>query len=750
VNKFGSEQVAIKASLAAAISLVVSSPALAQDDGNDMSFLLEEITVTAQKREESIQDVSASVTAVGAEMIARAGIQDITRLEHIVPGLRIGQSGSEARPAMRGSRTNNVGTQAEQVVGIFQDGVYVATTTQALGSYVDVSRIEVLRGPQGTLYGRNTFGGTINIISNDPDFEEFSGKIQGLYGDYDRKRLEAVVNIPVNDQFAIRFAGMTDDHDGYIKNTYVSGTSDDLDAQDTQIWRLTAKWQPSEDFEATLRYSDSKKDSNTTAVWGYQQISGYVDGQLLDGHQWLPDGATQDAGPWQVSRNIVSTADLADDSLTLSFAYHTEFATLKLMHNQTSFEGEQFSDFDYSDGGPTVETVADWSFLGWNSSQETESTEFQVLSNGDGALEWMLGYYKYEQDADWGWISAFDGVITPYGYGHTDYYSESEAFFGNATYSVNDKFRVLGGLRSNEDTKDSGGEAATWSDTLWKFGFEYDLGEESMAYFTASTGFRAGGFNSPGVAAAIFESSGRDVATYDPEAVTAYEIGWKATLNDGKLILNVAAYMNEYTDMQAQSFFTVPGESSTSEFTENGGEIDASGLEVELKWIPSGSWYIAGNIALMDAEFGSYDIAALNGLGELGGRQDDTILSLEGWAPALSPELTAGVQVSYDFDLGDLGTLTPLLQATYTSDYFSSDINLAPTEQEAHTKSDLRLIWNYDAQNIRVEAYVLNIEDEAVLNRTVPFNPSAAPDITSIQANWSRPRTWGVSASYSF
>ena len=715
---------------------------------------IEEVIVTAQKRAESIQDVSASITAVDVKTIARAGIDDVTRLEHLVPGLRMGQSGGEARLAMRGTRTNNVGPDAEQVVGIFQDGIYVPTTTQALGAYVDLQQIEVLRGPQGTLYGRNTFGGTINVFSAQPTFDEVKGYAELTFGDYGKQKFQGAVNLPLNDKFAVRIAAMTDEHDGYVENTFLPGTSDDMDANDATYYRITVKAQPTDKFSATLRHSDYSKDANTTAIWGYQQLGGYSNGVYTTGHPFLPADAVAptDNGPWSVSRNFPSDAHIDDTSTSLALEYDASFATVKLLHNKTDFEGYFLSDFDYSNGGPTLDTVGDWSFLGRNNSQETKSTEFQLISNGDSAFDWMLGYYNYEQDSDWGWISIFSGVLTPYGYGHNLFTSESQAFFANTNYAVSDRFRVNAGIRFNEDTKGGGAGSTTnsWKDTLWKAGAEYDLNDSQMGYFTASTGFRAGGFNSAGVVDAIFDATGRDITSYGPESVIAYEVGLKSTLQGGNLVLNVAAFLNDYTDMHAQSFFTIPGETSTSEYTENGGEVDASGIEVEIQWAPTDNWYIVANAALLNAEFGNYDIAALNGLGDLGGRSDGTVLSLEGYEPANSPGLTMGGQVSYDYNLGAMGTLTPMMQFTYTGDYYSSDINLAPTQQDAHTKSDLRLIWDYEAKNLQFEAFVLNLEDEAVLNRTVPFNPSANPSVTSIQGSFSRPRTWGVSARYTF
>lgn len=746
----------VSAAVAIALAGGLQTAAAQGDEG---AGFIEEIVTTATKREASVQDISVSVTALGSEQLRLGGIDDISRLEHLVPGMRFGQSGNEVRLAMRGTRTNNVGTEAEQVVGIFEDGVYVPTTTQALGSYVDVNRIEVLRGPQGTLYGRNTFGGTINIITNEPSFDSVHGHVSALYGDYDRIRLEGVVNIPAGDKFALRLAGMSDVHDGYIINNAQPGDGDDLQDQDVTFFRATAKWAPTDTFDAVLRITSSDKDTNGSAIWGYQQIGGFVDGTYAPGHQFAPANASAnfDQGPYQVIRDLASTADTESTSSTLTLTWDFDFATLKFVGNTTDFEGRQISDFDYSDGGDPLNS----GFAGWDSEQDTWSTELQLISNSEGALEWMLGFYQYEQTSNWNWLDIIDGAVAePSWDNQGDYLSDSTGYFGHATYSISDTVRIIGGVRSAEDTKkqrdqwdwdagvivpDSGSEG-DWDKTLWKAGLEVDIGDQMMAYGVASTGYRAGGIN--------FIADGVPL-TFDPEEVTAYEVGLKSTIAGGKVQLNVAAYLNEYRDMHAQSFIFLPGSTAVSEFTENGGEVDAQGLEVELRWVPDENWNISANLALMDAEFGEYNVSKVAGLGDLGGRQDlddpaAPLLSLKGWTPALSPDVTIAAQVGYDFMLNGGGVITPFLQSTYTSEYSGHDINVFGQFQEAHTKSDLRLIWTSASSRTQVQAFVLNIEDEAVLNRVVVFNPGARPELASLQAHYNMPRTWGVSATFNF
>ncbi len=747
--------------LGAAVAAALGTAPVAIAQSTDSRAQVEEVFVTAEKREETVQDLSLSVTALNAEMLDRGGIDDISRLEHMVPGMRFGQSGNEVRLAMRGTRTNNVGSEAEQVVGIFEDGVYVPTTTQALGSYVDLKRIEVLRGPQGTLYGRNTFGGTINIITNEPEFDDFHGHFEALYGDYDRTKVEGVINLPVSDTFALRAAAMFDKHDGYIINTASDGTGDDLHDQDIKYGRLSARWKPTDALDATLRLTLSDTDSNGSAIWGYQQVGGYLDGQFLPGHNFAPDNASSnfDEGPWRVRRDFASLAQNESTSATLTVAYDMDFATLKWTQNVTDYEGRQMSDFDYSDGGDPLNS----GFAGWVSEQDTWSTEVQLVSNSEGALDWIAGVYYYEQDAGWNWLERVDGAN---GIPHWDrkgsYTSDSLGIFGQASYEVSDASRLIAGVRYAEDSKQQrdtldwsvfppvgipgSGDKGEWDKILYKLGMEHDINQDVMAYGTISTGYRAGGIN--------FVAEGVPL-TYEPEEVTAYEAGVKGIYNDGTLRVNVAGYLNKYRDMHAQSFIFLPGSTAVSEFTENGGEVDAAGLEIETSWRPTEYWKIDANMAFMDAEFGTYNISQVQGLGDLGGRQSFTdptmpLLSLEGYTPALSPDFTFALQGSYDFALAGGGWVTPILQTTYTSEYSAADINVPGTFQDAHTKTDVRVVWQNAKGNIEVQGFVLNVEDEAVLNRVVVFNPGARPELASLQANWNNPRTWGISFSMNF
>jgi len=375
-------------------------PALAQVD---------EIIVTAEKRAENIQDVSAAVTALSSDALAAAGIQDITRLENVVPGLRIGSSGGEVRPAMRGARTNEVGVAgtgiAEQVVGIFLDGVYVPTTTAGMGTYMDVDRIEVLRGPQGTLYGRNTFAGTINVVTNEPVIGEQSGSVKVTLGDYARTDTQAIVNIPMSDVSALRIAASSEKRDGYVENTSVAGTSDDLKAKSQSSLRATYKREMG-DNELLLRLEHSQKDANSDAIWGYQQIAGYQNGTAIEGHiygSYTPDAPYTGETPYKVARNAVSFDQQETNALTLQAKLAGDAMDTKVTLNYSTLSGAQFYDNDYTPSGADI-----YGGFGRQDDHETISAEAQFTSNSEGPLSWVAGVYYFDQETDWEWLSSAD------------------------------------------------------------------------------------------------------------------------------------------------------------------------------------------------------------------------------------------------------------------------------------------------------------------------------------------------------
>ena len=778
----------------AIVNACISQSAIAAEEKNtEATDKIERIMVTANRHSQDLQEVSSSITALGADDVERAGIIDITGLQQVVPGLKVGSSGGEVRPAMRGARTNEVGVAgtgiAEQIVGIFQDGIYVPTTTAGMGAFVDIERIEVLRGPQGTLYGRNTFAGSINVITNRPNMDEVEGNIKITTGSYNRSAYEGVLNIPLADNLATRIVVASDRHDGFIENHVIAGPSDDLREKNSFYARSITRYEPSDTFNATFRLDYSKKDANSEAIWGYQQIAGYSltetspgvynpNATVTPGHIYQRDDVERnDEGPYDVYRNAMSLDKQEAFSATAILEWYTDSADFKWTSNYSELSGKQFYDNDYSDGG--LDFVGGF---GRQDDQKTISTELQVSSNHEGPLQWIAGLYYFDQEADWEWLSSTDttgngvadSVVVP-SWGNPDHdphTSDSIAVFGQLRYELSDDLRLVGGLRYNKDEKSFTGDTIPdWDDSavLWKAALEFDKNDDLMLYASAATGIRTGGANDSRVV-----SRGAD-PLYDNEEVMSYEIGMKSTLLDGDMRLNISAFINEYDDVKAQLFAVACSDTTTTdtvlecveagatqsfEYYENGGGIDTKGIELDMQWYPIDNLAVTGTFTWLDAEFsddyavGNDQLRPLLGLGNFEGRQDindnNSQFSFAGWSPAMAPEYTVGLAANYEFGLSNGGALIPHVQITYSDEYYAFDVNTPETKVDAHAIVDARLTWLIN-DDVQVDFFVKNLTDEEVLTRAVVHSQIVdAQPINSVQANWNDPRTWGASLKYTF
>ena len=623
------------------------------------------------------------------------------------------------------------------------------------------------------------------------------GHIKAELGDYNRNSFEGVLNLPVSDSFALRFALGSEKYDGYITNNHVEGPSDDLRNQNSQMYRVTAKWNASDDTSVVFRATHAEKDVNSTAIWGYTQIGCYIndlDATTSTGHSsnatfnrghcfypGSPNNGTVDPipapeaqpgalalieDPYSVTRNSPSRSFLETDSLNITLDSSLSFANLKVIGAYTELEGLNVSDFDYSGGSHGGNTGLSQGFAGRDQSFESTSLELQMSSREDaGALEWVAGLYYYASENNNGFGSTSNGEYRPYGTNRDNFVSDSQAIFGQATYNLSDSLRLIGGIRFNQDDRELPTTARfDDSQNTWKLGVEYDVSDDSMAYATASTGYRVGGVNG----SAVIDQGAPPIFT--PETVTALEVGYKTILLDGTMLLNTAIYHNQYRDMHAQSFVSScidPDNLTTciaSEFTENGGEVDATGLEVEMQWYPVDDLFVNGTLSVQNSKFGEYFVAQVPGLGNFENRQDVTQttgelaatgaspqLSLDGWEPALNAGVTASLQIGRAFNIDESNTLTPMLQVEYSGEYWGFDVNVPGSEQDAYTRTDFRLTWENEDSGLAAEFFILNLEDEAVLTRAVVFAPSQAVSPTaSIQANYSNPRVWGFSLGYDF
>ena len=447
---------------------------------------LEEVVVTAQKRAESLQDVSISVSAFNAESLELGGIDDVSRLELMVPGLNYSFAGNDAKFNVRGANSTNTFGDNSSIVGAFVDGVYQARASQQTRGFFDVRSVEFLRGPQGTLYGRNTFAGAMNVYTNAPDTEALGGSFEISRERFDRVRSEGVFNLPISDSFALRFAGVLDKSDGYITNE----AGPDIGAQDDKGFRISALWRPTDRAEAVFRYLSYEEDGNEAGLFGYTFLC----------RNETPEGLTDPFGserncanpvrgsggrgpasngpggdPWRISQDYVRPVDLTDDTASLNFSYDFDTVTLKSITSYNDYNNDINQDFDFS---PTPSQNG-----GYQEASEGFTQEFVFTSTGDGPFQWTAGvYYSDLEDFSTFYIyqptqrddSTRPVIDTPQGsftiLEGTDIISDAtqlNGFFANAVqidteywgvftqleYAVTDRLRVIGGIRYNDETK---------------------------------------------------------------------------------------------------------------------------------------------------------------------------------------------------------------------------------------------------------------------------------------------------------
>ncbi|RME63641.1 MAG: TonB-dependent receptor [Alphaproteobacteria bacterium] len=796
------------------VALLAAAPAMAQ---------IENIIVTAEKREENVQDVSLSIQAFDSDGLNKAGIEDVSRLEFLVSGVNFAFAGNDAKFNVRGANSTNTFADNSSIVGAFVDGVYKLRASQQTRAFFDVERVEFLKGPQGTLYGRNTFAGALNLYTNKPQFDDYAAGLNGSYERFDRTRFEGYANFPLTDTFALRAAGFYDRSDGYIKN--LSGPN--IGAQNDKGVRLSALWAPTSRVDFLLRYHFIEEEGREAGLFGYTFIcrratpSGHTDpfGAVEDcanpqpGSGGLPNAAQLD--PYTVSQDFVPNGDLAEHVVSLEVNLDLGPVKAKSITSYTDFENNLGFDFDFS---PNPFQAG-----GFNEEAESFTQEIQLASNNDSRLQWTAGAYYSHDETNFNFFifnqrqAAARGPATPVldnagnpvldamgaplllpvlsgtplvnndqvigGFFADNHPLEIDYFglYGQFEFSLTDEMRLIGGLRyNNEDKSLFGGGSNFTGDTdgdgvaeppvvptvpagpfagsfptrindvlgvfainnkaddgiradpkasenvSWRAGLEYDLNAEALLYATASRGFLSGSLNNNGT-------------TTEDQLSRVIEAGVKSVILNGTLRFNLAGHYTLYKNLlaQRQVQIIVGGNPVVVTESANGGKITAWGIELETLWAPTDAVRIGLNASYLNSEFDRFGQSnpyqLLNG--EVVGFVD-----LAGRSTPWSPDFTAALFGSYEFDLGELGYLTPYAQFYYSDGYNTSNLfSIDPLQQQgSFTKTDLRLIWESSDRAYAFEAFVENIEDEAVLAR----GNNNGNDI--VQTGFNYPRNFGV------
>lgn len=772
-------------SVAVVTALGVSDYAAAQ---------LEEVLVTARKRAESLQDVPMAVSAFNAQQLQDAQIDGMEDLERMTPNVTLTETGGLQAGAIA-VFIRGIGNDPgfDQGVGIYVDDVYLNRATGALLEVYDVERIEVLKGPQGNLYGRNTIGGAIKYVSREPT-NEMMGDIEFKAGEFDLMQVKGNISGPIiGDTLLGSFGALYRQRDGIQENTF---DGEEFWDQDVSAYRGSLVWNATDNLRVKLAGDYFKDDSNPRLpnrsgvdAATMAQLDFFTNGAnqfLAPGTGLLqsPNDVSLPSDPDEVSTEqgeLLSQFEIEAMTLALTIDWDiTDRWSLKSITAQRNIDHVQPFDFDGS-AQRFIHTINDREF-------EDFSQEFQVNYSGD-SFEAVAGvYYLDGTTENPGTTTQYPRLLaTSLQVKDTfldDREIESSSVYANVDWNITDSWQLSLGGRYTRDEREERQEA-TVSQTLYAialgnapfgvvplaiapgqgdnsaaspnfFGWAtpftdaldisfpeptyakddwtefspsarltWFANDDMMVYAGFSSGFKSGGFQ---------RQSGKSTA-FDPEIVDSYTLGMKSTWLDGTLRANGEIFFNDYQDKQLATIGLRDG--NLEEFVDNVGELETSGAEFELTWLPAVDGLTIGlNVGYLDVDVKAFDSAE-------GDLADTTAIGF-------SPEWTAAARISYDFDLADWGSMMVGTDVSYrTESYTNSPIDLTNEAAAEAQIQEEHAIWNAIAAfrsadgHWRVALEGKNLEDKRVITNTF--------DLTLFQtAGYNMPRTWAVSVGYEF
>lgn len=764
-----------------AILAATSSAAMAQQAGTQVGAQmpgaaanaeqdvgLADIVVTAQRRSENLQRAAIAVSAISGDALVSTGISDTASLGRVVPSLVVAPTGGSATSFyIRGVGTLQGNAFGENPIAFNYGGVYVARPSAPVGTFYDLERVEVVKGPQGTLYGRNATGGAINVLPKKPQLGEFGGDLTAEYGNYNSIKASGALNVPIGDSLAIRIAGQVVDRDGYLSDGY----SDEVG----QAARVSLLFKPDGDWSALL-----------VADYFHQGGKG-VGGVLAPGAAFgNPSGYAYPgyAAP-KLSDRIGGSDPRSIAALQASPPPAGAFLGNGFIDPP---KGDGYNDSTFYGISATIEGALDFGtvtiipayrrsepdfrfytfgFLGEASETDDQmSLEVRFASNTDQRLRYVVGGYYFVEDQKA--ANRFrQGAISDVFF-QPDLETESRAIFGQLTFDLVDNLRVVAGGRYTDETKRvnaatqsfgpagliASGSVQSSQDVskfTYKAGVEADLGPQSLLYANVSTGFKAGGF---------FVGTANN--TFEPETLTAYSVGSKNRFFGNRLQVNLEGFLWDYKDQQIS--FVGPVETGPSLFTAGGKTVNAGqarfyGAEAEIQFAPTRNDIISVNVLYNHTKYKQLQYVAISAGGSplrtgCAVAPDSTTpvtaparlfsVNCAGKPGLNSPEWSGQVSYEHTFEIGEYGLIVGARTKLSSSYYVQLDY-LPEERQSGYMQSDATVTLEGPDKRWSLTAFVNNIEDKA-LNASTFLRPVLQTAYIVV----SPPRTYGVRAGIRF
>ncbi|WP_164852645.1 TonB-dependent receptor [Novosphingobium umbonatum] len=669
---------------------------------------LGEIVVTAEKRESTAQKTPIAMTVATGAALVKAGVTDVNGLSNIAPTLNIAQNNQNTMITIRGVSSRDYTETGNPAVAISIDNFYLQNGTALNVGFFDLDRIEVLRGPQGTLYGRNATAGAINIQTAKPT-KKLEGSITGGFGYKNALVLEGMINVPVSDTLRVRGAFAVHQRDPYRNNGSLTtngglvtrGGNDDV----SQAARLHALWEPTTNFSALVTGEYTHVGGVGAVLKGILAGQENADGTLKLG----------DTKNWTLNnqgfidltiQNIRGTLkyDFGGASLTYIGGYRTQH----LRRNNDQDGGTA-----YNYGFPTDGKTA------------TQNHELRLASNGDGPFSWQGGLYYFREGGPATTYFQVLGGATPFNFYTFVYDTNAKSFagFGQVAYKLTDTLKLSAGARYTDERKSQVGYsdiAGTYSKVnqhysggkdTYHLGLDWQVAPRNLVYAKFDTGFKSGGF--------------QNGYNYGPESIRAFEAGSKNRFLDNHLELNVDGFYYDYTSLQVQQNDPVTAISRIY----NAGKARVYGLEGEASYAITPQDRIDANINWVHARYTDF---LNNGV------------QYAGNSLAQAPDWSYGGGYAHDFELNN-GKITARVQSRYQSKSYFGFENKNFQLQKAYTKTDLILSYTPEGKGFSASAYVYNLENSTILTTS-----EAAGYAGGYLVQFADPRTYGVRLSYSF
>jgi iron complex outermembrane receptor protein len=673
------------------LALAIAMPAMAQETAaaatDDTGYA--DIVVTAQKREENLQKVPAAISVVTGEQLDQRGVINVTSLQQLVPSLNFKDSATtlDSSVFLRGVGTINFSIAAEPSVGFVVDGVTYARSGEAFGDLYDIQRVEVLRGPQGTLFGKNASAGVISITTRRPG-DDFGGFVEAQATTDEEYKARAAIDLPISDTIKSRFTANYGRFDGTVRNITLNRT---VNGYERWGVRGMVVAEPSDALTLTLIGDYRKQSSDCCAEVIGTTPSGALAGSLIGVN--LRGDETR-----EIRQNTLTRTK--EKSWGVSLQGDLDVGALGTLTSITAYR--KYRNFGIRDGDfiDTVYNIAGGNQLDDFGPQpsKTFTQEVRLTSPGNQQFEYVLGgfYYNAKQQRTFerddivcsattspavspGLFPCVAGSSTlrfPSAIGTFGSKIENYAFFGNLTFNVNDWFRLIGGGRYTHDSVDAfnrripatngGGPglanaganyklSTSNNDFSWKAGAQFDVTDTWMLYGTYSQGYKGPAFN------VFFNQNDGQLAPIAAETADAYEAGSKFRTADGSFTLNTALFYAKYNNFQANSFVNLNG-SVITQLT-NAGDVSTRGVEVDALLRPARNFTINGGVAFTDAHIDRFNVPP-NSPANASTRQGERL--------PLAPKWKGNLGALWTIETGGFANIEVGSQLSITSDQVSS------------------------------------------------------------------------------